>query len=116
MMQFKFIIVILFLLTLVSCKVEDIIGELGSSKITANDKVGEVINKSKTDFAADAKLASIYGREVSSSGEIDLLQTNSISNFFYFVQSDSLQQDKIYIPVYKSSPVESPLDLQTALN
>jgi hypothetical protein len=115
-MQSKFIIPVLLLLVLSSCKVEDIIGEFGSSKITAKDKVGEVVNKSKTEFAADAKLASIYGREVGTNGEVDLLQTNSISNFFYFVQSDSLQQNKIYIPVYKSSPVESPLDIQTALD
>lgn len=114
-MYFKFIVPVLLLLFFSSCKVEDIIGEFGSSRITAKDKVGEVLNKAKTNFSADAKLASIYGREINSDGIVDLLQTSSVSTFFYFVQSDSLQQNKIYIPVYKSSPIESPVDLQTAL-
>ena len=107
---------IFLLFTINSCDVEDIIGELGSSKITAKDKVGEVINKAISEFSSDAKLSSIYGREVSTDGTINLLDTQSLSTFFYAVQSDSLQQNKIYIPVYKSTPVESPIDLQTTLN
>ncbi len=112
----KFFSLIILLLLLNSCKSEDLIGEFGTSRITARDKLGEVINKAKSEFSSDAALASIYGREVNSEGYIDLLETEKLSMFFYIVQSDILMQNKIYIPVYKSSPIESPLDFQTALN
>ncbi len=115
-MQLKLFLVIIFLFTVTSCNVEDLIGELGSSKITAKEKVGEVINKAKAELSPDAKLSGIYGREVSTDGTINLLDTQSLSMFFYAAQSDSVQQNKIYIPVYKSTPIESPIDLQTTLD
>jgi hypothetical protein len=116
MMPLKLFLLIVFLITLSSCNVEDLISELGSSKITAKEKVGEVLNKAKNEFSPDAKLSGIYGREVSTDGTINLLDTQSLSMFFYAAQSDSMQQNKIYIPVYKSTPIESPIDLQTTLD
>ena len=115
-MRLKLFLLILFLILTTSCNVEDLVGELGSSKIKAKDKVGEVLNKAKSEFSPDAKLSGIFGREVSTDGTINLLDTQSLSMFFYAAQSDSMQQNKIYIPVYKSSPVESPIDFQTTLD
>ncbi len=115
-MRFKFTLLVICLISFASCNVEDLIGEFGSSKITAKDKVGEVLNKAKNVFSLDAKLSCIFGREVSSEGTVNLLDTESLSMFFYVAQSDSLQQNKIYIPVYKLTPVESPIDLQTTLD
>ena len=59
------------------CKVEDIVSELGSSEITAKAKVGEVLNKAKSDFSGDSKLAAIYGWNVNNEGKIE--QQNSIN-------------------------------------
>ena len=115
-MRIKIFLPVILLITITSCNVEDLISELGSSKITAKDKVGEVLNKAKIVFSPDAKLSCIFGREVSTDGTINLLDTKSLSMFFYSTQSDSLQQNKIFIPVYKSTPVESPIDLQTTLD
>lgn len=109
-------LIFLIAFVLISCKVEDIISELGQSKITAKQEVGSVLNKAKSEFAADAKLASIYGREVNSSGEVDLLQTSSFNAFVYVVQSDSLQENEFYVPVYQSAPVKSPVNFNTMLS
>jgi hypothetical protein len=78
------------------CDEEDLI----DSKITAKEKLNEVILKAQTDFAADAQLSAIYGREVGTTGEIDLANTSSVSGFVYVVQSDQLQSNEFYIPVF----------------
>jgi hypothetical protein len=102
------------LMVLISCKVEDIISELGSSEITAKSRIGEVINKAKNDFASDTKLAAIYGWNVDNEGRIDLLKTTERA-FVYVVQSDSVvsanppDANQFYVPVYNSSPVKSPV-------
>jgi hypothetical protein len=107
-------------MVLISCKVEDIISELGSSEITAKSRIGEVINKAKTDFASDTKLAAIYGWNVDNEGRIDLLNTTETA-FVYVVQSDSVASanppdaNQFYVPVYNSSPIKSPVSFGNML-
>ena len=108
-------LIIVFLLVLVSrsCNVNDLVSEVANGKITAKEKLGEVIKKARSDFASDSKLAVIYGRNVSTSGEIDLLGDDLTSNFYYIVQSDSVaavdpgKANQFYIPVYKSDPIST---------
>jgi hypothetical protein len=94
------------------CDEEDLI----DSKITAKEKLNEVILKAQTDFAADAQLSAIYGREVGTTGEIDLANTSSVSGFVYVVQSDQLQSNEFYIPVFGAGPVKSPINFSTMLS
>ena len=94
------------------CDEEDLI----DSKITAKEKLNEVILKAQTDFAADAQISAIYGREVGTTGEIDLANTSSVSGFVYVVQSDQLQSNEFYIPVFGAGPVKSPINFSTMLS
>jgi hypothetical protein len=107
--------IILLIIVIISCDVEKVINEIADGKITAKEKLIEVMNAAKLDFATDSKLASIIGREISTEGEADILNTNSISTFIYSVQSDSLQENEFYIPVYGTSPVRSPVNLNDLL-
>lgn len=118
----KIFILMIFstLLLLVACKVEDLVTELGSSVITAKAKTGEVINKAKSDFATDSKLAAIYGWNVDSEGQVDL-QKPTDNAFVYVVQSDSVaavnpsDANQFYVPIYKSTPIRSPITFGTML-
>jgi hypothetical protein len=121
--KMKKIIVYIIFATLVvfsACKVEDIVSELGSSEITAKAKVGEVLNKAKSDFARDSKLAAIYGLNVNNEGRIDLLKPTD-NAFVYVVQSDSVvalnppEANQFYVPVYNSSPIRSPISFGSML-
>ena len=108
------------LIIISACKVEDIVSELGSSEITAKAKVGEVLNKSKSDFAGDSKLAAIYGLNVNNEGKIDLLKPTD-NAFVYVVQSDSVvtvnppEANQFYVPVYNSTPIRSPISFGSML-
>jgi hypothetical protein len=104
---------ILFLIT--ACSPEDLISEFGDSIITAKSKVGEVLNTAQSDFAGDAKLAAIYGLNVSTKGEVDLLKPTE-NSFIYVVQSDSELTNEFYVPVYNSSPVKSPISFTDILS
>jgi hypothetical protein len=101
---------------LLSCDVDELINEIADEKITAKEKISAVINTAKSNFAADAELAAIYGREVDSEGKIDLFNTSSVSAFVYVVQSDSLQSNEFYVPVIGSDPIKSPIDFNTILS
>jgi hypothetical protein len=116
MKKYHSIIGLLIVFTIISCDVENIINDLQDGKITAKEKLGEIMNKAKSDFAQDALLASIYGREVSTSGEIDLLNTDSFNAFVYVAQSNSLQTNEFYIPVVGSEPIKSPVNFETMLS
>lgn len=116
MKKYHSIIIPLIVFTIISCDIENIIDDLQDGKITAKEKLVEVMNKAKSDFAQDALLASIYGREVSTSGEIDLLNTDSFNAFVYVVQSNSLQTNGFYIPVFGSEPIKSPVNFETMLS
>ena len=113
-MKISFVVLSLLLFFFSACNPEDLIGEFGDSVITAKSKVGEVLNTAKSDFATDAKLAAIYGFNVNTKGQIDLLKPTE-NTFVYVVQSDSAQANEFYIPVYKSSPVKSPINFNTML-
>jgi hypothetical protein len=107
------IISICFFIT--ACNPEDLISEFGNSIIFAKSKIGEVLNTAKSNFAKDVKLAAIYGFNVNFKGQVDLLKP--IDNaFIYIVQSDSTQANEFYVPVYKSSPQNSPIDFDTMLS
>lgn len=83
-------------------------------KITAKEKVNDVLSKSRLDFATDSKLASIYGWNVGLDGKIDLLETNNA--FVYVVQSNQLQSNEFYVPVFAAGPVQSPINFATMLS
>ena len=101
---------------LLSCNVDELVNEIVDEKITAKEKIGAVINTAKSDFAADAELAAIYGREVDTEGKVILLNTTSVSAFVYVVQSDLLQLNEFYVPLIGSDPVKFPIDFNTMLS
>lgn len=84
------------------------------SDITAKEKINDVLQKASIDFASDAQLSAIYGLNVNLLGEIDLLKTNNA--FVYVVQSNSLQSNEFYIPVFAAGPVKSPINFTTMLS
>ena len=112
------ILFFLFIFLISACNPEDLISEFGTAVITAKSKVGEVLNTAMTDFADDAKLAAIYGLNVDSKGQVDL-QRPTENAFVYIVQSDSVsianpsEANQFYVPVYKLTPVRSPLNFNT---
>ena len=120
----KYLLTTLVLIVFVisSCNVNDLVSEFANGKITAKEKLGEIIREAKSNFASDSKLAVIYGRNVSTSGEIDLLGDDLTSNFYYVVQSDSVaavdpgKSNQFYIPVFKSDPVRSPITFDEILS
>jgi hypothetical protein len=108
------VLLFLFLFLIAACNPEDLISEFGDSIITSKSKVGEVLNTAKSNFARDAKLAAIYGLNVNTKGQVDLLKPAD-NAFVYVVQSDSAQLNEFYVPVYKSYPVKSPVNFNTML-
>ena len=113
MKKIFFFFLISLCLNMTSCNVEEIIGDLDDPKITAKEKLSEIINEAKVDFVVDAELASIYGLNVDTNGEINL---QSLGNaFVYVVQSDFLQANEFYVPVFNSSPVRSPINFNSIL-
>jgi hypothetical protein len=84
------------------------------SDITAKEKIDEVMQKASLDFAADAKLSAIYGWNVDLLGNVDLLKTNNA--FVYVVQSNTLQSNEFYIPVFAAGPLKSPINFTTMLS
>lgn len=102
---------LMFLLLLSSCS--ETVNDIVDSTITANQKKAEVLQAAKQDFAADAEIAAIYGRNVSQSGEVDLL--NLENAFVYVVQSDIMQSNEFYVPVFGAGPVKSPINFDAML-
>ncbi|UCH66282.1 MAG: hypothetical protein JSW63_03900 [Ignavibacterium sp.] len=101
----------------ISCdEVENLVNDTRDGKITAKEKLDEVMNAAQTDFSSDAMLAAIYGREVDTNGEIDLLNTSSFNAFVYTMQSDVLQRNEFYVPVFGAGPVKSPINFNTMLS
>ena len=111
------VIIVGIALLVISCdEVENLLNDNADGKITAKERLDEVIAVARTDFSADAMLAAIYGRGVSTVGEIDLLNTDSFSAFVYTVQSDVLQTNEFYVPVFGAAPVRSPINFDTMLS
>jgi len=113
-MKNQTLLLFLFLILIAACNPEDLISEFGDSIITSKSKVGEVLNTAKSNFAPDAKLAAIYGLNVNTKGQVDLLKPTD-NAFIYVVQSDSAQLNEFYVPIYKSYPVKSPVNFNTML-
>lgn len=84
------------------------------SEITAKEKVNDVLEKARIDFATDAKLSAIYGWNVDSLGNVDLLQTDNA--FVYVVQSNNLLSNEFYVPVFAAGPIKSPINFSTMLS
>lgn len=116
MRNYIYVVFISLIVVIPGCDKDEIINNIIDSKITAKEKLGEVLTKAKTDFSADAQLAAIYGREVSTTGEIDLANTSTVSAFVYVVQSDQLQSNEFYVPVFGAGPVKSPVNFNTMLS
>jgi len=111
-----YMLVSLVLITFMSAgNPEDLISELENSTITAKSEVSGVLNTAKSNFAEDSQLASIYGLNVSSKGEIDL-QKPTENAFVYVVQSDSGQSNEFYVPVFNSTPIKSPINFTNMLS
>jgi hypothetical protein len=105
----------LFIILISACNLEDLITEVENSSITAKSKISEVINAAKNNFATDAQLAAIYGLNVSTKGEIDLLKPDN-NAFVYVVQSDSEQSNEFYVPVFGASPVKSLINFTSMIS
>lgn len=114
-MKNQIVLLVLFLFFISACNPEDLISEFGSSVITSKTKLGEVLNTAKNNFAQDAKIAAIYGLNVSSKGEVDLIKPTE-NAFVYVVQSDSEQSNEFYVPVYKTTPAKSPINFTDMLS
>lgn len=114
-MKHLIIVSILFLIFISGCNPEDLISEFGDSVVTAKSKVGEILNTAKGSFAQDAKLSAIYGFNVDTKGQIDLIKPTE-NAFVYVVQSDSTQSNDLYIPVYKNTPAKSPINFTDMLS
>jgi hypothetical protein len=108
-MKNRIVFLVLFLFFISACSPEDLISEFGGSVITSKTKLGEVLNTAKNNFAQDAKLAAIYGLNVSTKGEVDLIKPTE-NAFVYVIQSDSEQSNEFYVPVYKTTPAKSPIN------
>ena len=85
-----------------------------NSEITAKEKIDDVIQSARANFASDAKLSAIYGWNVNLNGKVDLLKTTNA--FVYVVQSNQLQRNEFYVPVFAAGPVKSPINFTTMLS
>ena len=85
-----------------------------NSKITSKEKVDDVLQKARLDFATDTKLSAIYGWNVDLFGKIDLLKTDNA--FVYVVQSNTKQSNEFYVPVFAAGPIKSPINFTTMVS
>ncbi len=107
-------IVLIFSFYFTACeKVTDPIGGVNSN-VTAKEKLNDVLLKARLDFANDAKLSAIYGWNVDINGNVDLLKTDNA--FVYVVQSNQLQSNEFYVPVFAAGPIKSPINFSTMLS
>lgn len=84
------------------------------NEITAKEKVSDVLQRARTDFATDANLSAIYGLNVSLNGTVDLMKYDNA--FVYVVQSNALKSNEFYVPVLTGFPVKSPINFTTMLS
>ena len=104
----------LLIIYFVGCeKVTDPNGGVNSD-ITAKEKLNDVLLKARLDFATDAKLSALYGWNVDLNGNVDLLKTDNA--FVYVVQSNQLQSNEFYVPVFAAGPIKSPINFSKMLS
>lgn len=114
MLNKPLLLIILIAISLLSCKEITETENIIFSEITAKEKIDEVLVKAKNDFAPDAKLTGIYGWNVSKNGKIDLKKTDNA--FVYVVQSNQLQRNEFYVPVFAAGPQKSPINFSSMLS
>lgn len=85
-----------------------------TGRVTAKEYVDEVLQKARLDFSADAQLSAIYGWNVSLEGKVNLLETNNA--LVYVVQSNQLQENEFYVPVFAAGPTRSPINFTSMLS
>ena len=85
-----------------------------TGKVTAKEYVAEVLQKARLDFSADAQLAAIYGWNINLEGKVDLLETTNA--LVYVVQSNQLQENEFYVPVFAAGPTRSPINFTSMLS
>ena len=115
MQKYFFLLSISLVILFAGCDLVDLIEEAEDSEITAKLKIGEVLNTARSNFSNDAELSAIYGSNVSVQGQVDLLKPTQ-GAFVYVVQSDSLQSNEFYIPVFNSTPIKSPVNFVSMLS
>ncbi|MBN1639063.1 MAG: hypothetical protein JW866_08850 [Ignavibacteriales bacterium] len=108
MKKILFLIVLSFAI-FVSCDDENILQSL----FTAKENVNPVLSAAAS-WSSDAKLAGIYGWNISTDGKVNLLSPTT-NAFVYIVQSDSKGSNEFYVPVYAAGPVKSPINFTTML-
>lgn len=90
-------------------------GPLGTfDDITAKSEKDRVIAEAKDSYAADARLAGIYGFNVSRNGTVGLSDPTS-NIFVYIVTSESAGDLEFYVPTLLGVQ-ESPINLTTFLS
>ncbi|MBN2572465.1 MAG: hypothetical protein JXA68_10085 [Ignavibacteriales bacterium] len=104
------LLIVISLAIFVSCDDEDILQSL----FTAKENVTPVLSAAAS-WSSDAKLAGIYGWNISTDGKVDLLSPTT-NAFVYIVQSDSKGTNEFYVPVYAAGPVKSPINFVTMLS
>lgn len=114
MLNKSLFIIILVAISFLSCKQITEPENIIFGEITAKEKIDEVLVKAKNDFAPDAKLTGIYGWNVSENGKIDLKKTDNA--FVYVVQSNQLQRNEFYVPVFAAGPQKSPINFSSMLS
>lgn len=103
-------------LSFFSCSEDNSIENLLGTTITAKTKISEVQTSAKANFASDAKISAIYGRNVGKEGTVNLLNIDSLTAFVYVVNSASKEQTKVYFPVPVYGVMESPVGLDDMLS
>lgn len=113
----KKVVLLLLSLIFISCE-EEITPPIDypDAKVTAKKNIDAVVAAARNGYSADAELAGIYGREVSPSGEVDLVNTQSLNAFVYIMQSDAVGENDFFIPVYGANPVRSPINFNNMLS
>ena len=107
--------ILISLLILSACNLDEILNDAENSDITAKAKLNDVMSIARKDFSSDAQLSAIYGLNVSTKGEIDLSRPGD-NAFVYVVQSDMKQSNEFYVPVFGSGPVKSPINFNSMLS
>lgn len=114
MKKFSITLLMLSIIYFIGCeKVTDPSGGVDSD-ITAKEKVNDVLQKARIDFATDSKLSAIYGWNVDLNGIVDLLKTDNA--FVYVIQSNQLQSNEFYVPVFAAGPIRSPINFSTMIS
>ena len=117
MKKLFYVLIAISALSFFSCSGDDNpIGEILGTTITAKSKIVDVQTSARTNFASDAKISAIYGRNVGKEGKVDLLNIDSLTAFVYVVSSVSKGATEVYFPVPVYGAMKSPIGLDDMLS